>query len=127
MLYECKEKFVPLTKEVEQLNNFIRLYKLQIEERGTVHFQASKPNNEFKIAPLILIVFVENAFKHSQAAQSSDIEINIQLRVENNTLHFSCENNFEPHKNMPSVASGIGLKNVKKRLNLLYPTKHTPH
>lgn len=124
MLYECKEKFVPLKKEVEQLDNFIKLYKLQIEERGKVQFNAEHIQSGYKIAPLILIVFIENAFKHSQSGQSSNIEIEIDVRQKGNQLQFSCQNNFEPITNMDTVANGIGLKNVKKRLELLYPNRH---
>jgi|TARA_E500000318_G_scaffold18908_1_gene19670 two-component system LytT family sensor kinase len=124
MLYESKEQFVPLKKELEQLGNFIRLYKLQIEDRGEVHFDVEKIDGDFKIAPLILIVFIENAFKHSQSGQSSDIKIDISVKLKNTTLEFICENNYESGFSLDSVAKGIGLKNVKKRLELLYPKKH---
>lgn len=124
ILYECKEKFVPLKKEIEQLDNFIKLYKLQIEERGNVKFNPHQIQSGFKIAPLILIVFIENAFKHSQSGQSSDIEIEIEVKQKGNQLQFSCVNNFEPVEGMDSVAKGIGLQNVIKRLQLLYPEKH---
>ncbi|NKI33350.1 sensor histidine kinase [Croceivirga thetidis] len=124
MLYECKEELVPLDKELEQLGNFIRLYKLQIEERGNVDFHTKAIGRGYKIAPLILIVFIENAFKHSQSGQSSDIEISINLEMEGNTLKFQCRNNFEKNEGLDTVAKGIGLANVRKRLALLYPKKH---
>ncbi|SNZ01936.1 sensor histidine kinase [Flagellimonas pacifica] len=124
MLYECKEKFVPLKKEMEQLGNFIKLYKLQIEERGDVQFKAQQTTSGYKIAPLILIVFIENAFKHSQSGQSSNIEIDIEVTQQGNQLQFMCTNNFEPIAGLDSIAKGIGLENVKKRLQLLYPNKH---
>ncbi|WP_247044213.1 sensor histidine kinase [Allomuricauda sp. F6463D] len=124
MLYESKEQFVPLKKELEQLNNFILLYKLQIEDRGEVHFDVDKIEDEYKIAPLILIVFIENAFKHSQSGQSTDIKIDISVKLKNDTLEFLCKNNYEPGFSLDSVAKGIGLKNVKKRLEILYPKKY---
>ncbi|MCL6268030.1 sensor histidine kinase [Flagellimonas myxillae] len=124
MLYECKEKYVPLKKELEQLGNFIKLYRLQIEDRGKVQFRVDQIKSGFKVAPLILIVFIENAFKHSQSGQSSNIEIDINVSQKGNQLQFECNNNFEPNTNLDSVANGIGLKNVKKRLNLLYPGRH---
>jgi len=124
MLYECKERYVPLEKELEQLGNFIRLYKLQIEERGQVDFETKNIKKGYRIAPLILIVFIENAFKHSQSGQSSDIEISIGLQMNGDTLRFTCVNNFESNQGMDSIAKGIGLENVKKRLQLLYPKKH---
>ncbi len=124
MLYECKEKFVPLAKEIEQLHNFVKLNKLQIEERGEVKFNTQNIASDYKIAPLILIVFIENAFKHSQSGQSSNITIDIDLRLEGHTLKFYCKNNFESSDALDTVAKGIGLENVKKRLQLLYPNKH---
>ena len=124
MLYESKERFVPLKKELEQLGNFIRLYKMQIEERGKVNFETKGIQSGYRIAPLILIVFIENAFKHSQSGQASDIEISISLEMKNSTLIFQCLNNYEANEGLDSVAKGIGLANVKKRLQLLYPKKH---
>ncbi|MDC6383817.1 histidine kinase [Flagellimonas taeanensis] len=124
MLYESKEQFVPLKKELEQLGNFIRLYRLQIEDRGIVRFEVGDMEGEHRIAPLILIVFIENAFKHSQSGQSSNIEIDISVQMEGPVLEFRCTNNFETVPSLDTVAKGIGLKNVQKRLELLYPKKH---
>ncbi|TMU50529.1 sensor histidine kinase [Flagellimonas algicola] len=124
MLYECKERFVPLKKEIEQLDNFIKLYKLQIEDRGKVRFETHQINSGYKVAPLILIVFIENAFKHSQSGQSSNISIDINVSQKGNQLQFTCSNNFEDVKELDAVANGIGLSNVKKRLQLLYPNRH---
>lgn len=128
MLYECREKFVPLSKEIEHLQNFTRLNELQIEERGEVHFESSGSPSAYQIAPLILIVFVENAFKHSQASQSEDIQIAISIAVSpEGMLDFTCKNNFEPTTNTDNLSHGIGLANVKKRLQLLYPDAHQLH
>lgn len=124
MLYECKEKYVPLAKELQQLQNFIALSKLQIEERGTVSFNTLEQGTNHKIAPLILMVFIENAFKHSQAGQASNIRINIDVTLKHDTLYFKCVNNHNNGESHESLSSGIGLKNVKKRLNLIYPNVH---
>ncbi|MEM9141937.1 MAG: histidine kinase [Bacteroidota bacterium] len=127
MLYECKEKYVPLAKEIEQLHNFVKLNRLQVEDRGEVGFKTENMGSQYQIAPLILIVFIENALKHSQSGQSCDIQIHINIRLKGNTLHFRCRNNFKVSKASDSLASGIGLENVKKRLHLLYPEKHRLH
>ncbi len=125
MLYECKEKYVPLTKEIEQLKNFTKLNQLQIEERGEVHFNARHIKEGYKIAPLILSVFIENAFKHSTASQSDQIFIDISIQLSNSgELFFVCKNSFLPQSNTDNLPHGIGLKNVKKRLQLLYPDAH---
>lgn len=125
MLYECKEQFVPLAKEVEQLQNFTELYEMQIEERGNINFSIDIERPDYRIAPLILIVFIENAFKHSQSGQSDNIMIDIVIQVtEGGELTFSCKNNFHPETNTENLAQGIGLENVRKRLQLLYPNAH---
>lgn len=124
MLYECKERYVSLRKEIEHLQNFVRLNQLQIESRGQVSFEIETTGAGYKIAPLILIVFIENAFKHSQAGQAENISIHIELSMEGNRLHFECKNNYIATEAMESVDQGIGLENVRKRLSLLYPGKH---
>lgn len=122
MLYECKEDFVPLTKEVEQLKNFVNLNELQIEDRGNVKFVVDGVIESYRIAPLIMMVFVENAFKHSQSSQSNDIEIDIKISItKNGELHFKCINTHSEISNNANLAQGIGLENVKKRLDLIYP------
>ncbi|MEM8890390.1 MAG: histidine kinase [Bacteroidota bacterium] len=124
MLYDCKEDYVPLEKEVAHLRNYTALNELHIAQRGEVKFKEEIASGEFSISPLVLVVFIENAFKHSLASQSKDIFIDIGVKVaENGLLSFSCTNSFLP--DYGSVEhSGIGLENVKKRLALLYPNLH---
>ena len=80
----------------------------------------------FKIAPFLLIPFIENSFKHSLGTKAVDVKIDIEVRIIDEQLTLATENNFE--KNTASskslMASGIGLENVQKRLQLLYPQKH---
>lgn len=121
MLYECKDEYVSLQKDVNQLENFINLNELQVEDRGEVSFTQSGVNNGFMIAPLILIVFVENAFKHSVSSQSNNIDISVDVKVDDEgELIFSCKNNYSSNSNTDSLAHGIGLDNVRKRLKLIY-------
>jgi len=128
MLYDCKEKYVPLTKEIEHLKNFTKLNELQIEERGKVTFNTENIKTGYQIAPLILTVFIENAFKHSTASQSKDIFIDIDVKVsDKGVLDFECRNSFQPATNTDSLSKGIGLENVKKRLQLLYPNANELH
>ncbi len=124
MLYDCKAKYVPLDKEVEQLKSYVDLNELQIEERGVVSFKSDIKGN-YQIAPLILSVFVENAFKHSTASQSEKIKIDVNIDVtDKGTLRFSCINSFNEQSNTQSLSQGIGLDNVKKRLQLIYSGSH---
>lgn len=126
MLYECQSKYVSLTKEIEHLSNFINLSNLQIEGRGEVDFKTETLTRDFRIAPLILMVFIENAFKHSSSSQTEDIDISISLKVnEQGLLEFNCKNSYLEQTNIEDIRGGIGLENVKKRLQLLYPGLHT--
>lgn len=125
MLYDCKEKLVPLAKEIEYLANFIRLQELQIEDRGTVNFTISGQASDKRIAPLLLVVFVENCFKHSTSSMTENIVIDIDLEIKGNQLRFRCANAFSENGNTQSLSKGIGLENVKTRLDLLYPNAYT--
>lgn len=125
MLYDCKEKYVSLVKEIMHIKNFTALNKLQIEHRGNIQFNTNNIPSNYTIAPLILMVFIENAFKHSTASQSENIFIDIDIDIsETGLLTFNCKNNFSPTTNIDNLSKGIGLLNVKKRLLLLYPKAH---
>ena len=125
ILYDCKAKYVPLAKEIEQLENYINLNRMQIEGRGKVGFTAENIPSGYYVAPLILMVFVENAFKHSTSSLTENIDIYITLSVDKNgILSFSCRNTFMEQTNTERLSKGIGLANVKKRLHLLYPESH---
>lgn len=128
MLYECMDEYVPLPNEIAQLENFVNLSKLQFEGRGEVSFTSGNIRAHDKIAPLILSVFVENAFKHSGSSQSDNIQIAIHIEQnEEGFLFFTCENTFSIESNTSDLSKGIGLENVKKRLKLIYPNAHTLH
>lgn len=125
MLYDCQAQYVPLSKELQQLDNFIKISAIQIENRGEVRFDIGKINHQVDIAPLILPVFVENAFKHSASSQVSGIQIRVAVSLsEKGTLLFECTNSFMPDTNTENLSKGIGLENVRKRLSLLYPDAH---
>lgn len=125
MLYETKTPFVPLKKEIEQVKHFININELQIEERGEVALKTTNIRADYQIAPLILIVFIENAFKHSTASLSDKIVIDIQITLtEDGILEFYCKNNHQLESNTENLSKGIGLENVRKRLELLYPDVH---
>ncbi|MBO3116054.1 histidine kinase [Winogradskyella sp. DF17] len=125
-LYECKTQFVPLEKELGQLKNFVELNQLHIEGRGDVDLIIQNNSQNKKIAPLILMVFIENAFKHSASSVTEEIEIKIVISVGNDgQLVFKCSNNFKSESYLGNLSSGIGLTNVKKRLNLIYPNNHS--
>jgi len=124
ILYECKEDFVPLQKEIDFLNNYIELEKIRTKKLK-VEFIIELNGSDFKIAPLILIPFVENAFKHSKT-ESHDSTIEMSLKVDElANLDFYCINNIGDEKTtIENKYRGLGIDNVNKRLSLLYPDKH---
>lgn len=125
MLYSANKGNYTLKHEILHLQDLVSLYELQIEDRGTVHFHCSVQNETLLIAPLLLSVFVENAFKHSQKGQSKGIDIFINLEdIEDNVIKFTCVNNFNHQTSKLENTGGIGIENVKRRLHLLYPKKH---
>lgn len=124
MLYDCKENFVALSKEIDHLKHYTALNKLQMGQRGNVRFDVDLKSQNFAISPLVLVVFVENAFKYSTTSLTTNIDIDIAITVsETGLLLMHCTNNFSPEY-LPKEHSGIGLGNVKKRLCLLYPQMH---
>lgn len=126
MLYEARERYVPLQKEIDHLGNYVNLNRIHIEGRGKVDIRIGNIPSQYRIAPLILSVFIENAFKHSASSQTKNIIIAINIDVnDEGVLNFTCNNNYQEQSNTDSLDSGIGLSNVKKRLNLIYPNAHS--
>jgi len=122
MIYESNAEHVPLEKEIQCLRDCIALNKLRYEDKeAIVNFGCSPGITSVSIAPMIFIPFVENAFKHGIAInQPSQIDISIAMREQQ--LVFTCENtNYSNIKKMDNENNGIGMENVKRRLELLYP------
>jgi sensor histidine kinase YesM len=122
MLYDTQGKKVALTKEIEYLQSYIELQKLRFGSEIAINtvMELEEETVHYTIEPMLLIPFVENAFKHGVA------QINIQLSVKNGQLTFDVTNRFD-HENTTSKDenSGIGLTNVRSRLDLLYKDRHT--
>lgn len=124
MLYEVEEEKVPLIKEVEMLENYIELQKLRLEEDSRVGFTLEGDLNGKMIAPLLLFPLVENAFKHGMKDDSDQAFIDIQLTI-NTGVFFSVRNKLGQVDDMEKRKyGGIGLENVKRRLELIYPNSH---
>ncbi len=124
MLHDCKEKFVALEKEFNYLRDFIDLQRLQIENKAQIEVKIQGETVDKFIAPLILVTFVENSFKHSMSSQTEEIKIIIELSVEDHLLSLYCANTFSTNSNVEQLSHGIGLENVRARLDLLYPNAH---
>jgi LytS/YehU family sensor histidine kinase len=122
MIYETNNKFVSLQNEVDYIKNYISLQNLRLKDSSGVRFNVNG-NLDYNIEPLLLISFIENAFKYGTNF-TGETNINIKLIVKENDLTLNVSNYISlKEKNNPD--SGIGLENIKNRLNLLYPNTHT--
>jgi two-component sensor histidine kinase len=126
LIYECNVEKIELQKEIDQINNFIELQKLRFSEDDdiSINFKLNGDINDQKITPMLLIPFVENAFKHGVSIKNSS-PIDIELTANDKKLLFTVKNNINKLRyDREDEYSGIGLQNVKRRLELLYPEKH---
>ncbi|MEO6539436.1 MAG: histidine kinase [Ferruginibacter sp.] len=127
-LYECNEHHIPLSQELGYLENFIELEKLRQEQYLTLNVQIEPSlSSNLSIAPFILMPFVENSFKHVSRSRQQANCIKIHLHTKNDVLYFEIINSISVRGTASSDVlhySGIGLKNVQRRLELLYPGKH---
>ncbi|WP_207493810.1 sensor histidine kinase [Aridibaculum aurantiacum] len=127
MLQENMQERIPLSSEINYLNNYIGLQNLRTDANPRVQVETQIQETEavYHVAPMLLIPFVENAFKHGISFREAS-RISISLEVKNDTLYFDVYNTIHPKSaNDPEkFKSGIGLENVRQRLQLLYPNKH---
>lgn len=125
-VYQGSSTFVPLNEEINYIRNYIEFEKIRLEDRLllSVNLEGSA---SLTIAPMLLIVFVENAFKHSKNTADQSIKIDINLKVWEDRILFSVFNSFDSaqvNQNTLNKNSGLGLENAKRRLELLYPGTH---
>jgi two-component system, LytTR family, sensor kinase len=127
MLYETDEDKVLLEKEVEYLQSYIDLQQQRFGKNVSINTSFQKIENAYTIEPMLLIPFVENAFKHGTGL-ITNAQIDISLKVETGTLQFFVRNKYNDVTDMvKDKTSGIGLNNVKRRLNLLYEKSYSLH
>lgn len=122
MLYEAKKELVPLTKEIEYIQNFVQLQILRLSDSKNVKLRICGEYEDKLIAPLLLIPFVENAFKYGTDFKGNTY-VDISMRIVSETLFFKVVNTIGPYKK-DLESSGIGLKNIKNRLQMLYNERH---
>lgn len=124
MLYDTNANEVKLDDEIQYLSDYIELQKLRMHDNVLITFDISGDTNSAKIAPMLLLPFVENAFKHGTDT-ASNCFINVRLRVENSIFSFTVENSVPfKYETTKDKSSGIGLINVERRLKLHYPNAH---
>ena len=121
MLYECNDNKVSLEKELQYLENYIDLQKIRFGDNAYIDFKVEGTVDGQKIVPLLLIAFIENAFKHG-VANDPNSPITLLISLEGEHLNFYIQN--KKHTNNRDAIGGIGLNNVRRRLDLLYPGKY---
>jgi hypothetical protein len=120
-LYECNGNEIPIEKEIKYIKSYVAMQRMRKDENYNIVFSESPDVEGFSICPLLLIPFVENAFKH--VSHSANNEIRINLRRVDNTFRLSVFNTKEKRA-INGTHNGIGLKNARRRLDLLYGGRH---
>lgn len=123
MIYDSNAAEVSLSRELNYLKDYIDLQRLRLSKKVDVQFLVSGNADGLLIAPMMLIPFVENVFKHG-VSYAGETFIHLEIAIENNSLSFSTRNRIFVRKDEPEQSSGVGLVNVQKRLLLLYPDRH---
>lgn len=127
-VYETRQPFIPLREEVQYINNYISFEKIRVGERLNLKMAIMEiVSNENKIAPMLLIVFIENAFKHSKNSLDKTIFIDISLKIIDENIMFTISNSCNRLKEntVRNKDRGLGLENLKRRLELLYPNEYS--
>lgn len=123
ILNDCKQQLVPLEKEIKMIQDYVALEKIRYGEDRQLTIDIKGDYKDKWIHPLLLIPFVENSFKHGASKIIAQPYVKITIHIDNSRLHFIVSNN-KPATNDLTTKGNIGLKNVRKRLDLLYPETH---
>ncbi len=121
-IYEGDKDTVLLSEEITYLQNYIELHKMRYHKVIDVQLHIETNDNDYKIMPLLFIILLENSFKHGVENLRENAFVRISLIAQNNEVKFEIENNFDASED--NSEAGIGLKNLKRRLELAYPKKH---
>lgn len=125
MIYKSNDDYVPLAKELEIVEGYIELEKVRYSDRLDLRYRVTGETTNRQIAPLILLPFVENCFKHGASKDRSNPVIHIQINIEPECLCLKAVNSVPAEsKTVEDENNGIGLSNVRRRLELIYPDRH---
>ncbi|PTS99910.1 two-component system sensor protein [Pedobacter sp. HMWF019] len=122
MLYSCNAPLVPLKQELQMLLEYIELEKQRYGNQLEIAIQIPAVDPDLMVAPLLILPFIENCFKHGTSNMLEHPWINIQLQLDGKAMHLKLINGKAPNATLQS--GGIGIENVKRRLALLYPNRY---
>ena len=120
-IYEGQKDYVTLQQEIDFINNYIALHKMRYHKNISINFDVDIENEDLKLMPLLFIILVENAFKHGVEVLRDNAFVNISIISNQNAITLNVKNNFDPKE---QSYKGIGLENLKRRLELAYSKKH---
>ena len=126
VLYEGNKEGVPLSRELDFIRHYVALMQLRYSDKVRITVDLPREVPERQVPPLVLITFIENAFKHGVSYQHESF-IEIKVSVEGDRLSFSCRNSKAGKPTVDEGKGGVGLANVRKRLDLLYKDSYTLH
>jgi sensor histidine kinase YesM len=124
MLYECNQRLVPLKNEVEMLRNYITLEKIRYGNKLEVNLDILEQFDDLEIAPLLLLPFVENSFKHGASQMLDQPWLSLSITITGCNMDMKLVNGKAENYHSPGNSAGLGMQNVQRRLELLYPGKH---
>ena len=124
ILYQTKKSLVPLQSEIDHLQDYLSLEKLRHGEKLEIKASFPTQNTQIQIAPMLFLPLLENSFKHGKS-QGNQTQVELKIETEENQIYFFLKNSFEEDTSKTNLnSSGIGLQNIQKRLDLLYPKCH---
>ena len=124
VLYEGNNKLTPLSREVQFLRNYVQLMSMRYTGNVSISLDAPEVLPDLSLPPLLLVIFVENAFKHGISYRTKSF-VEISLQPHGDRLLFSCRNSRPEIKHDENMKGGVGLSNVRRRLDLLFPADYT--
>ena len=124
VLYEGNNRLTPLSREVQFLNNYVRLMSMRYSDNVRISLDVPEVLPDSLLPPLLLVIFVENAFKHGISYRTKSF-VEISLQPHGDRLLFSCRNSRPEIKHDENMKGGVGLSNVRRRLDLLFPGNYT--
>lgn len=124
ILYECAQPLVPLSKELIMAQNYIGLEKIRYDDQFDIYIDIPENTGNLYIAPLLLLPFVENCFKHGSSRMLEQPWLSLQVHITDDTMNMKLVNGKSTLQEKAGQGQGIGISNVRQRLELLYPGKH---
>ncbi len=124
MIYECNATFIPLQKEVQMIQDYLKLEEVRFHDKVTLSFTEELDDSTYEIPPLLLLPLVENAFKHGISESRGKGEVRVGLKAQQGQLTFTVVNSIEEPVVVKGNNSGLGLQNLRRQLSLLYPDQH---